>query len=539
MAMTDTIAVEMADDKRNAERAIADLDAERVKIERAERDVLLDYRGRGELPAEVIAQLDRMDAEHVSLSKRMSTQRAAIERFEAAEDDKEDAEEDKDKVDAEADKEDAEADDKADEMAAAQRALGRGADPSGGLSLAGLVKRLVGPSPAEQELRKGLSFSLTLPRPKVGGVNRKLTYDDRTGEPDGGVTGGRLTGLAADSIDLSHFGIDGVERLAISTATSGLEHPEYTAPIVNAMWDVARILDVCRIYPMTTGNALKISVRQILGQNPAGTGSGLDAATGTHPWGSINYETEGADIEEEDPTYRGVTLNDYKLARMNYESFEVIRDTEPSDIQANVIDAAGLWLGLGIGHQCAIGAGHGGTAPNGIANELMQSGNDARRSAVSKAAADGDGRLSGDRFPGISDIVQAIHNIPDGYVSMYRAQCAFMTSWVNAAGPRRLIMPNGDFFMERDPSGRTVGTLDGFPLIANPGFASWARNVKAAMVFGCWPYFAVKTVGGPRIDISWEYRFGNDQVAIRAIQEFDCDVLDPGAFYAFDTADTA
>ena len=504
-------------DKVNALAANVKLDADRIKIEQRERELLGAIKPGDEdlMAAEDAAQLDRLAAEHVRLSKAMQMNVATIQRAEGLEDDKakdvEDQEEDPDK----------------DEEMAASAPLGRG--PSGGnVSFADIEQALVEQGPQ----RNQTVLSLTLPTMKFRG---RQTLD-ADGNPDGGVAAARFAGFAGEDLDLSTAGLPGIERLAINVGhgstlgTSGLEFPEITIDIINALWDVSRIQSWARVMSTDHGNKIKPSVRRQL----SGAGGG------TTPWGTPNYEAESAEIDARDPQYISGELNTYKLAEMNFQSYEVLRDHVPGDIRSNVVSAAMLWLGLSLGHEAAVGAG-GANAPTGIVTELAKAANNSRRVTVPKATAAGDGVLAGDRGPRISDLQKGIHAIPDAYVTTQTADCAILTSWGNGAHFRRLRVPeSGYWFMERDKSGATLGSIEGgIPVVCSPGFPTFARDSKASAVFGCWSMFMLRYVGGPRIDFSWDYKFQNDQLSVRAIQEFDCLTLDPAAFYAWDAQDVA
>ena len=518
-----TATVDYDADRREALAVNERLDAERIKIEQRERELLERVKPGDEdlMAAEDAGQLDRLADAHERLSRTMQVNAVTVERADAAlaEDDKADG------------TEEAEDGKDPDEEMAASHPLGRG--PSrGGASFRDIEQALVATGPQ----RNKTVLSIQLPAMKFKG--RSMPLETAAGDQLPAVAQGRFAGFSGGDIDLSAAGLPGIERLDIEGGlpggartgrTSGLEFPEITIDIINALWDVARIQDWARIISTENANTIKPSVRTRL--------SG--AATTTAPWGGPNYEGEGDAIAERDPTYVSRSLSSYKLAELNYESYEVLRDHVPTDIRSNVVSAAMAWLGLSMGHEAAVGSGS--NAPTGVVTELAKAANNGRRMTVPKATASGDGVVTGDRGPKISDIQRGLHQIPDAYVSMYAQDCAIITSWANGAHFRRLRVPeSGVWYMERDPSGRTLGTVEGnISVVCSPGFPTFARNVSGAAVFGCWSMFMLRYVGGPRIDFSWDFRFNQDQLTVRAIMEFDCVLLDPAAFYAWDTQDVA
>ena len=506
-----TVTLDHQAEKANALAANARLDAERIKIEQREREILDRYPVGSEeaMLAEEAANLDRADDDHRRLSMAMQINAATIQRANDLEDDKA-----KDVEDQEDDGKDD------DEDMAAHVPLGRG--PSTAATFQDIEQALTAKGPQ----RNQTVLSLQLPTMKFRG---RPTVDQETGEKDGGVAAARFAGFNGGDIDLRDAGLPGVEKLAIATTTAGLEFPEITMDIINALWDVSRIQSWARVLSTDTGTKIKPSVRRQL--------SGAGATTS--PWGAPQYEGEADLIGERDPQYISTELNHYKLAEINFQSYEVMRDHVPGDIRSNIVSAAMLWLGLSIGHEAAVGSGS--SAPTGVATDLAKGTNNNRRVTVPKATAAGDGVVAGDRGPRISDLQKGIHEIPDAYISSRLNECAIMTSWKNGAHFRRLRVPeSGYWYMERDKSGATLGTIEGsIPVVCSPGFATFARDSKAAAVFGCWSMFMLRYVEGPRIDFSWDYKFQNDQLSVRAIQEFDCVILDPAAFYAWDCQDVA
>lgn len=508
-----TVMLDIKAEKANAVASNVKLDDKRLKIEARERELMANYPigSEDQVSAEDAANLDRIEEDWNRLTMAMQMNAATIKRADDLEDDKA------------KDVEDQESDEKDDEDMAAHVPMGRG--PSAGANFQDIEQALIERGPQ----RNQTVLSIQLPTMKFRG---RPTVDQATGEEDGGVAAARFAGFKGGDIDLSDAGLPGVEKLAISTSTSGLEFPEITMDIINALWDVARIQQWARVLSTDTGTKIKPSVRRLLSSDGNAQGT-------TSPWGNPQYEGEADLIGERDPTYISHEVNHYKLAEITFESYEVLRDHVPGDIRSNIVSAAMLWLGLSIGHEAAVGSGS--SAPTGVATELAKAANNSRRFTVPKATASGDGRVTGDRGPSISQLQDGIHAIPDAYVTTQLADCALMTSWANGAHFRRLRVPeSGYWYMERDKSGATLGTIEGgIPIVCTPGFSTFAQNSKASAVFGCWSMFMLRYVEGPRIDFSWDYKFQNDQLSVRAIQETDCVVLDPAAFWAWDCQNVA
>lgn len=506
-----TETVDLAAEKAAALAANDKLTAKLSKIEAAEMAVLDRYPvdHEGEMSAEDIATLERTDQDWTRWAKMRAHNAARVDRIDAAQD----------AADQAADGSHPE------EEMADNTPLGARPKGSDGASLADLERALVAQGPT-----KGPLVSLTLPPMRFAG-QRPQEHRMPDGQMIESVSQSRAIGFGPDcDLDLSGAGIPGIERLAISTQTPGIELPEATMEIIDAMWDESRIWDYVRVITTPTGNKIRPSVRTLL------TGG----ATTTAPWGGPNYEGEGHDIRDSvDPTYVGRELNSFKIADIHYESYELLRDHMPSDIRSNVAAAALKWAGLSMGHEIAVGSGSG--APTGIVTELAKAVHDPgttnpRRQTVPKATAAGDGVMVGDRGPRISDLQNGIHQIPDGYTQ----NLAIFTSWKNGAHFRRLRIPEGArWYMERDTSGRTLGTIEGnIPVVCSPGFPTLARDSKASVVFGCWDMYLARMLE-TRLDYSWEVRFRQDQLAIRVIAEFDGVTLDPNAFWAWDAEDVA
>lgn len=327
--------------------------------------------------------------------------------------------------------------------------------------------------------------------------------------------------------------------------------PEIVLPIVQQMFNMSRIAGICRSYNTPHGNPLKIRRRLRVTATPAGNNSvaaaaaGTDAEFGVHP----PSVAQGAAFSELRPEYKTVQLTAHKFGFLTALTYELIMDLEPGDIENELVDDAGIGMGLELGWRLVNGVGGGAnfagvrsgpqsantTQPFGLGTVADTAG----QSFPSGAAG---GQIRVDATAGTyelsySDMVDLTHLIADSYMS--DPSMAMLTNWFNCGKIRQITNDDGTPIFDMNPQADYPGRVLGLPLMADAGFpnlvAAGTANAKVdhAIVVGAWNRFACRMAGGLRADRSEHFEFDEDEIVWRFALRGDSSVLDPAAFASY------
>lgn len=238
-----------------------------------------------------------------------------------------------------------------------------------------------------------------------------------------------------------------------------------------------------------------------------------DAAGG----GTVTAENGGITVA--DSTISNITLNAFRYASIQPVSYQLWRDSA-FNIENLLAQTGGRQIGIAAGSAYAFA--NGSTGPNGYV-------------AGGSAGATATGTASGtslDTFFSPSDIVDLFHSV----AVPYRAVGAWMVSTTAMAKIRKFRDSQGMYMYDPGIAGAPQATLLGRPLYENPSMAAVASATKS-VIFGDWSQYYIRRVP-LRVDVSTEYLWSSDGVAIRIILETDGDIAHPTAIRPMVCANT-
>lgn len=240
--------------------------------------------------------------------------------------------------------------------------------------------------------------------------------------------------------------------------------------------------------------------------------------------GGSTVTAEAAGITEADPTVSQVTLNAYKRANTTLYSSELNQD--------NVIGLEGLlaeYVGreLGLAWGTAFTTGNDSTEANGFINAGTNGGT-AAGTALNTAA---------DTFFAWTDLVDLFY----GLAAPYRSNASWMVANTALAKMRKFRDSTNNGIWGPGWGAPLVAgqpeTFLGRPVYENPAMAAVASATKSVAV-GDFSKYVIRDVVPMRIDISDQYKFSTDQLAIRAITRRDGDLPDTTAIRYLVSANT-
>lgn len=249
-------------------------------------------------------------------------------------------------------------------------------------------------------------------------------------------------------------------------------------------------LQVARIFNTPTGNAMvfpKITA---------------DAAGG----GTVTAENAGITLA--DATIGAVTLNSY-----GYKSIQVVSTQLYRDSVGNLMDVlaqtGGRQIGLSFGSAVTVGDGSG--DPNGF----MTAGS-AGWTATSGTAG---GQQASDTFFGPLDIIELYHVLP----VPWRAVGTWQMSNDALAKVRAFRDANGMFLFDPGLIQDFQPRILGRPVYENPQLAAVA-SASESVAYGDFSQYYIRQLP-LRVDISNEYAWSSDGIALRIIYEGDGDLM--------------
>lgn len=241
---------------------------------------------------------------------------------------------------------------------------------------------------------------------------------------------------------------------------------------------------------------------------PAGESITLPTLTAdTTVSGTLTAEAGG--ITEGDPTISSVTLNAYKYAITNLWSSELAQDNA-INLMDLVARTTGRSLGIAIGGQLTTADGS--SKPNGVITAAANGG-----TANGTANA-----TSFDTFFSAADLITLKYTL----AAPYRAGGVgkYMVSSTAMAKMRKFRDSTGGFLFQPSLVAGVPGTFDGDAVIENPGMAAVASATKSVAYGDFSRYFVRKTP--TRVDMSQDYKFSTDQLALRTVERVDGDLID-------------
>lgn len=224
------------------------------------------------------------------------------------------------------------------------------------------------------------------------------------------------------------------------------------------------------------------------------------------PTASGTLVAEAAAITEADPTVSSVVLNAYKYAVINLWSAELDLDNTVG-LEDVIARSSARELAIGIG--TALTTADGSSKPQGFIGVATNGG-----------TATG---TANNTFIGPDDIIDLFF----GRAAPYRSVGTWQASTTGVAKIRKLKNADGDYMWVQGLGG-APDTVLGRPIYENPAMAAVASASKS-VAFGDFSRYFVRRVTPARIDLSREYKFSTDQVALRTIERIDGDLVDTAA----------
>ena len=298
----------------------------------------------------------------------------------------------------------------------------------------------------------------------------------------------------------------GFESRALAT-TSGTFYPTTVADFVtvyertlNPMMDVATVINT------TSGNPLVL---------PRLT---ADVTAG----GSVTAES--AAKTEGDPTISTVQLGAFKIAHITLWSQE-LDDDEVIGLRQLLADSISRPIGLGWGTFFTTGTGT--VQPLGF---LAATGGATNGGTANGTASGGQ---STDTFFSAFDLIDLYY----GLAAPYRRNASWMVSNTALAKMQKFRDANGALLYVPSLVVGAPDTFLGRPVYENPAMAAAASATKSVAV-GDFSRYVIRDVAPMRIDISSEYKFNTDQLAIRVVTRRDGVLVDTAAIRFLVSANT-
>lgn len=275
--------------------------------------------------------------------------------------------------------------------------------------------------------------------------------------------------------------------------------------------------DFVTVYERTFTPMLDPGIVTILG-NDTGAPIVLPRLTAdVNHGGTITAEAAG--INELDPTFSSVTLNPYKYGVINLWSAELDTDNVIGlrDLMAR---STGRELGIDIGSALTTGDGSG--KPQGFIGVATNGGTAAGTASWGASAT----------FFGWGDLVSLYGSV----ASPYRSNGTWMVS--SDAFTKILQFRDTNNQPILIPGlGGAPATILGRPVVENPAMAA-VGSASKSVAFGDFSRYVVVRVNPTRVELSRDYKFSTDQIALRTIERVDGDLIDTAAVAYLVSANT-
>lgn len=223
--------------------------------------------------------------------------------------------------------------------------------------------------------------------------------------------------------------------------------------------------------------------------------------------GTVTAEAGG--ITEGDPTISQVTLTAFKYAYTTLYSWELGND-EVIGLEELLAEAIGRPIGINLGSYFTLGTGT--TQPQGFLG-VATNGGTAGGTALNQAT---------DKYFAASDLVDVFYALP----APYRKNSSWMTPSSGIARMRKFRDSTGQFIWQ--PGNIAQGQPDtflGIPVYENPAMAA-VGSATTSIAVGDFSKYIIRNAGPMRVDISDQYKFATDQLALRSIIRADGNLPD-------------
>ena len=225
--------------------------------------------------------------------------------------------------------------------------------------------------------------------------------------------------------------------------------------------------------------------------------------------GTVTAQAGG--INELDSTFSSVTLSAFKYGITQLYSSELAQDAS-IPLTTLIAEAATRELMIDIGVHLTTGTDT--TQPNGIVTAAANGG-------TATGTANGS---AFDTFIAPADLITLKYTLPDAI----RRRGSWLVATTAARKMRTARDANGGFLWDMSLVQGAPPTFDGNPVYENPAMAAVASATKS-VIFGDLKRYFVRRAGGIRVDVSTDYKFSTDQVALRTIMRVDGDLIDTAA----------
>jgi len=226
-----------------------------------------------------------------------------------------------------------------------------------------------------------------------------------------------------------------------------------------------------------------------------------DAANG----GTVTAEAALATLA--DPTISKVQLNPYKYTLINVWSAELGQDNAIG-LQDLIARTTGRELALDAGADLT--TANGSSKPNGFIN-----------AATNGGTASG---TANNTFFGPADIVDLFY----GGAAPYRQVGVWQASNTGLAKIRKLADSTGQFLWQASLAPGQPESLMGRPIYENPAMAAVASG-SLSVAFGDFKAYWVHRVNPVRVELSRDFKFQADQLALKVVERIDGDLIDTAA----------
>lgn len=238
-----------------------------------------------------------------------------------------------------------------------------------------------------------------------------------------------------------------------------------------------------------------------------------DVATG----GTVTAEAAG--IAEVDPTISTVTLNAFKYAAVTLWSQELDQDNV---IGLEDLLARSVARDLGISYGTHLTTGTGTVQPTGIVAGASNGGT-ASGTSVGNAT---------DTFFAPYDLVSFMY----GLAAPYRSVGTWMVSTTAYAKIRGFRDADKNFLWDPGINGGEPDRFLGRPIVENSAMAAVASATKSILFGDLSRYFVRRTPF--RVQVSDEYKFSTDQLAVKTVVRLDANVVDTAGIKYLVSANT-
>ena len=309
-------------------------------------------------------------------------------------------------------------------------------------------------------------------------------------------------------------GIDGTQLRALATSADTVPASDFVNQVMVYLRDAAPMWRLATIRDTEHGRGLVIPKRTA---DPGYGGTVVAEA------GLINLA---------DPTLSSNTLTPYKFASMCYLSNELARDGG-IDVVQEVARATARELSYDI--NALFTTGDGSSKPTGWLSSAINGG------TAAGTAHPADINMTpwvttGVGFFGPGDLIDLTFAVATEYrpLASYQVSSAtlnVMQNWRDGDGNRLVIGAP-------DRSSGASAVFNGYAVHVNDDLAA-PGSASLSVGFGDWSRYIINRVApAVRLDISRDFRFQNDQTAVRTIIEADGELVDAASVAYLVSADT-